>query len=247
MAKGKYFIFLHQDDFLDSYAIEKLIAPLESDCNLVFSFCNHYMIDESGAIDYFMTDRLDTIYKRDKLYYGFINDFCKVALVWQSVCLSGSCLFRASAADFSVVPESASSALNLWFFYIICKTGKHGFYNDEKLGYSRFHKDSLTNKNGIGLCKGMLFCYSNFSKDPYLAKYSFFFRKQAAACRIHIAKLLILMDKTDEARRCICSGFSFFNFKNYFLLLCSFLPGRLRKSILISAGDVKNFIKGIQK
>jgi glycosyltransferase involved in cell wall biosynthesis len=80
-ARGKYVACLLDDDLWEPEFLATLVPPLEANPELALAFCDHSVINASGAIDPSATEQCSQIFKRATLAAGIHQPFYQLAMV----------------------------------------------------------------------------------------------------------------------------------------------------------------------
>jgi glycosyltransferase involved in cell wall biosynthesis len=164
-AQGKYVASLNDDDNWDPDFLARLIQPLENNEMLAVAFCDHYIINADGMVQYDLTVENSRRWQRDRLAAGVHQPFWTIGLVHQSVSPASSALLRRSMIDWSALME-VGVYWDYYLTYLACCQGYGAYYCPEKLTYYRLHENSETTQSGgknaaakIRKGRSGVFCY----------------------------------------------------------------------------------------
>jgi glycosyltransferase involved in cell wall biosynthesis len=142
-ATGAVFGFLADDDRLHPEYVERLATPLFEDDRLAFSFCDHWVIDADGRRDSATTDATAHRYGRAALTEGRLKDIYQPLLIDESVYI-GAVLFRSEHVPPSYLQPAARSAMGGWILYRCARSGRPGYYVDDRLMECRWEDGSVS-------------------------------------------------------------------------------------------------------
>jgi len=167
-AHGRYIAHLHDDDIWEPDFLEKVVPPLELNCDAAISFSDHYIIDVDGKIDPARTDRNTHRWKRHLLRPGLHCPLHRMALLDKSIPLSMAAVMRRDAIDWSDVPN-LPSCYDFWLTYLVCREGYAAYYVPERLTRYRVHSNSETNLGRMRGDQGYLMCCEQILADERFA------------------------------------------------------------------------------
>jgi glycosyltransferase involved in cell wall biosynthesis len=206
-ARGKYIAHLNDDDLWNKDFLEKLVPPLEVNPDLVLAFCDHYMIDEGGAIDYPETEKCTRVNHRKHLQEGVYQPFCKLALVERAVAPACAAIIRKDVLDWDDIPSEAAGLWDVYINYLCCRSGHGAYYYPERLTRYRMHLQSYTysysKKNvetNIRKIKGEIFTYERLMEDERLEELKPYFKERWAHNTTSIGINLLRAKKAADAR-----------------------------------------------
>ncbi|MBD2353063.1 glycosyltransferase family 2 protein [Tolypothrix sp. FACHB-123] len=185
MARGKYVASLHDDDMWNEDFLAKLIPPLEANPDLILAFCDQYIINAQGNIDYASTEENTRGFKRHKLAPGVYKSFAKIGLIDKSIPTAAACVIRANLVDWDKIPAEVGGMWDLYLTYLSCISGYAAYYCPERLTRYRIHEQTDTILSGshdvqakIRKAKSELFCYQILMSDPKLAEFKPYFQNK---------------------------------------------------------------------
>jgi glycosyltransferase domain-containing protein len=214
-ARGKYIASLNDDDMWNKDFLEKLVPPLERDPDLALAFCDHYVIDETGAINYPETEKVSQACHRADLKEGVYQPFCKLAIVESAVAPACAAVIRKDVDDLVNIPSEVRNFYDLYLNYLCCRSGRSAYYCREKLTRYRVHSESYTQsyekikiEHNIRDAKAHIFCYERFMEDERLAELAPYFKERLAHEMTSIGINLLRAKKAAEARPYLWSALS---------------------------------------
>ena len=150
MARGEYVWIAESDDYADERLLEKLVVRLDSEPNVVFSYCRSWRVSADGGIsgflDSYLTD-LDT-QRWTADFWADGREECQNYLVHRNTVPNASAVLfrrevyeRVGGADESLV---LCGDWKLWAAMAL--TGRIA-YLGEPLNYNRFHDASVRAKS----------------------------------------------------------------------------------------------------
>ncbi|NEO70954.1 glycosyltransferase family 2 protein [Moorena sp. SIO3H5] len=205
-AQGKYVASLNDDDLWNPDFLEKLVPPLEANPNVVVAFCDHYIIDADGVINYATTEAHTRLWKRDQLKAEVYQPFFTIGLVDQAVSPASSAVIRRDKVNWDEL-LSVGVYWDYYLTYLACRNGDGAYYYPERLTRYRVHELSETHMSGSGNAKAQIrkgksgiFCYEHFLADPQLQKHRNYFTQKLAQANTTLGIGLIRDGRVAEAR-----------------------------------------------
>lgn len=165
-ATGDYVAQLGDDDIWAPTFLEKLVAPLEADPDLVVAFSDHFVIREDGAVDVAETMRTTERWGRTRLRPGAHRPIYRLALLDQALPAVVSAVFRRSAIDWSDFHPEIDPVYDLWLCYLAARGGGGAYYTPEQLAYYRTHAGSATSAAHYN--RQVAACHDRFLEDERL-------------------------------------------------------------------------------
>ena len=234
-SRGKYIASLNDDDMWNKDFLEKLVPPLEQNPGLALAFCDEYIMDEKGDINYAETEKVSRYCHRDCLKEGVYKPFCKLAIVESAVAPSIAAVIRKDVDDLANIPSEVKNFYDLYLNYLCCRSGRGAYYCPEKLTRYRVHSQSSTQsysktnaENNIRDAQAHIFCYNRFLEDERLAELAPYFKERLAHQRTTIGINLLRSKKAAEARSYLLSALNQHpSLRTLVALILSFIPSSL--------------------
>lgn len=201
-ARGEYVAHLHDDDLWEPDFLEKLIPPLQQNSDASIAFCDHYIVDENGAIDPARTHRNTHRWKRHLLKPGLHCPLHRIALLDKSIPLSMAAVMRRTAVDWNGVPN-LPSGYDLWLMYMISREGQAAYYVPERLTRYRVHSNSETTQGRMRGDQGYLMCCEQMLKDERLTEIWPELRREYARACADLGVTLVRRGQLHEGRPCL--------------------------------------------
>ncbi len=232
-ARGKYVASLNDDDVWNEDFLEKLVPHLEANPDLALAFCDHYVIDSSGVIDYSATERSTRLWKRHQLKEGIYQPFYEVGLVNASVPSAVAAVIRNDVVDWGNIPPEIEHKWDLYVTYLCCRKGLGAYYCPERLTRYREHTQSDTANGGrrdieakIRKAKVEIFCWERFMEDEYLQELKPYFRQKWAQENTTLGIGLMRLRQLEVARPYFLRAMKEqrFNLRTMAALMFSFTP-----------------------
>jgi glycosyltransferase involved in cell wall biosynthesis len=237
-AKGRYVASLNDDDWWHEDFLEKMVAPLEADTNLVLSFCDHYITNAEGVVDQAETEIQSGRWKRDQLQSGAYPSFWKMGLIDQSVYTASAAIIRKDRIDWNQLHQ-AGVFWDYFIVYLACKSGGGAYYIPDRLAYYRVHSKSETIMSGKGgdiqakirKGKAAVFCHECFLQEAHLQDYRNYFEKEWAHSTTTLGIGLLRANQVNEARQYLWRSLRHqtFSLRTLAALGLSFAPAALIK------------------
>ncbi len=206
-AKGNYVASLGDDDLWKEDFLEKLVPPLEANPDCALAFCDHYLIDADGTIDYPESERCTRLNHRHCLKEGVYQPFCKLAIVEGAVSPAIAAVIRKDVIDWNDIPSNVGGAWDMYVNYLCCRAGYGAYYYPERLSKHRVHSQSDTFsymkkdvETNIRKAKNNIFCYERFIEDARLAEIKPYLKQRWAHSTASIGINLLRNKHSAEAR-----------------------------------------------
>jgi hypothetical protein len=158
---GEAFCILPDDDRLLPQFVEKLLAPLAADPDIVASFCDHWIITTAGERLHASSDRNSRQYGRADLAGGRVADPVAIAL-HQSLTVPFT-LYRASVFRRELFDPTCGGGADVDYGIRAARAGSL-YYVDERLGEYRTHAGMTTATRTAFMLDGAIRAYS---KHPF--------------------------------------------------------------------------------
>lgn len=199
-ARGKYFANLHDDDVWHDTLLEKLVPALEAHSEVVVSFSDHNVMDQSGNLKPVETEANTRHFGRDKLSAGVHQPFSYLALVPVAVPMSMSAVIRRSAIDLETDFPKLPSCYDFWLAYLACRDGGGAYYLPERLMNYRWHPGNDTATGRIRITESLVTCFSEILKDARLRDLFPVLRRLLGDAHANLAMGLLRAGRPREAR-----------------------------------------------
>ncbi|MDP5017568.1 MAG: glycosyltransferase [Dolichospermum sp.] len=241
MAQGKYIASLHDDDIWNEDFLIKLVPHLEKNPSLILAFCDQYIIDAQGQINYSGTEENSRGFKRDKITPGIHENFTKIGLIDKSIPTAAACVIRNGVLNWDSIPSQVGGMWDLYLTYLCCITGYGVYYVPEKLTQYRAHEQTDTMLSGsrnvqakIRKGKSEIFCYQVFMKDERLQEFNSYFRQKWLEANTTLGIGLLRDQQITAARPYFWQTLTEqkFNLRTLVALILSFIPPALTNKIL---------------
>jgi glycosyltransferase involved in cell wall biosynthesis len=224
-AKGKYVTNLHDDDFWEPEFLEKMVAVLEANPEVVVAFSDHYIVNAEGAVEARATEKNTASFCRASLPPGIHRPFQELALVRLGVPMAMASVLRREMINWDDFPNLIC-AYDFWLAYLACRNGDACYYLPERLTFYRVHRVSESTLGRVRLNKGFIEIYERLLQDKRLSEFHDAFRR---CLRTHHteAAIALLRQGDRAAARKILAGFRGrgFDLKVSLAYAASYLPG----------------------
>lgn len=244
MAQGKYLASLHDDDMWNEDFLAKLVPTLEEHPDLVLAFCDQYIIDANGAIDYAGTEGNTRSYKRHQLFKGVHQNFRKIGLIDKSIPTAAACVIRNDFVDWDSIPTQVGGMWDLYLAYICSISGHGAYYYPERLTRYRAHEQTDTMLSGsrnsqakIRKAQSEIFCYKRFMGDEKLQEFKSYFKDKWLEAHTTLAIGLLRSEQVAQARPYLWCAINEqkFNLRTIAALTLSFTPQKIADKLLKGA------------
>ncbi len=234
-AQGKYVAHLNDDDMWNKDFLEKLVPPLERHPDLALAFCDHYLIDADGEINYPETEKCTQVTHRRDLKEGVYQPFCKLAIVEHAVASPCAAVIRKDAFDWDDIPVEIGGYWDVYINYLCCRSGRGAYYYPERLTRYRAHSQSYTRSNtkkdveiNIRKAEHVILLNERLMEDERLEELKPFFKKEWAIGMRSLGVNLLRAKKVADARPYLLSSLTQHpNLKTLVALILSFTPHSL--------------------
>jgi len=148
MACGKYIWIAESDDYADQRLLERLVAVLESDPAVVFTYCRSWVIEGEGCVAGFVDSRLRLLepqrWTADYCVEG--REECASCFVYRNVTANASSVIfrRAVYEQVGGVDDTLRTSGDWKLWAAMALAGKVA-YVSEPLNYYRYHAASVRN------------------------------------------------------------------------------------------------------
>lgn len=200
IAKGQFFCLLHDDDTFEPEFVEALMPPLLEQDNLIFAFCDHWMMNPEGCRSLTESNQCSSRFKRDCLKAGTLDDLVRAALVDGSPPI-GATLFRKSMVDTSFISDEAKGSIDAWLFYQCVRTGHAAYYVPQRLMNYRAHPGGMSSSMPLYMGEGHVFRYQAMLNDPMCAPVCKDIKKLLAKTYVDNGINLMAKGETELAKR----------------------------------------------
>ncbi|ESA38658.1 glycosyl transferase [Leptolyngbya sp. Heron Island J] len=238
-SNGKYVASLNDDDKWDERFLERLVYPLEIDPNLVLAFCDYYVMDDHGGVNWAATQKQTKKEKRHQLQEGIYQPFWKIGLVDQAVFTASAALIRRDAVTWDKLFE-AGVFWDYYIAYLACRSGKGAYYCPERLSYYRVHAQSENMMSGnrniqakIRKGKAATFCHKRFMEDENLQAHRSYFQQELAHANTTLGIGFLRLEQPLEARNYLYRALQLqkINLRTLVALSVSYLPQSMANSL----------------
>ncbi|MEA5465663.1 glycosyltransferase family 2 protein [Leptothoe sp. PORK10 BA2] len=236
---GKYVASLNDDDRWDKDFLEKLVHPLEENSELVLAFCDYYIMDDHGHVNWAASQKHSKREKRHKLQEGIYQPFWKIGLVDQAVFTASAALIRRNAVSWDKLFK-AGVFWDYYLAYLGCRSGQGAYYCSERLAYYRMHAKSENMVSGsrniqakIRKGKAATFCHQQFMEDENLRDYRSYFQREWAHASTTLGIGFLRLGQPVEARFHLHQSWRHqkFSLRTLIALSMSYLPQSMALSL----------------
>jgi len=230
-AKGKYVTNLHDDDFWGPEFLQKMVAVLESNPEVVVAFSDHYIVNQAGEIDQRATDKNTEFFGRASLSPGHHKPFKELALIQMSVPMAMASVLRRDSIDWDDFPNLIC-AYDYWLMYLACRDGGACYYVPERLTSYRVHAASVSTLGRVTLNKGFIEIYERILRDERISEFQDVFRKRLRIQHTEAGIALLRRGDRAAARKMLASSMGHrFALRAALAYAASYLPGAIAQHL----------------
>lgn len=239
-ATGKYVASLNDDDRWHKHFLEKLVQPLEENPELALAFCDYYVIDDRGNVNWSATEKHTKQEKRHRLHEGIYQPFRKIGLIDQAVFTASAALIRRNVTCCWDTLFEAGVFWDYYIAYLACRSGQGAYYCPERLSYYRMHAQSENMVSGSRNIQAKLrkgnaatFCYQRFMDDENLQDHRTYFQQEWAHANTTLGIAFLRLGQPAQARSYLYRAWAHhkFNLRTLVALGMSYLPQSLAHSL----------------
>ena len=232
-AQGKYVASLNDDDLWNEDFLEKLVPHLDANSDLALAFCDHYIVDANGEINYPATEENTRLWKRDQLKEGVYRPFYEIGLVHKAVPTAAASVIRKNVIEENKFSDEAGVFWDLYVTYLACCSGRGAYYYPGRLTRYRESAQSIIRSGNIQAklrkAKAGIFCYKTFMEDTRLHEFRAYFKSKWAQENTTMGINLLRARQVAEARPYLLCAFrqQKFSLRTIVALTLSFTPRSL--------------------
>lgn len=168
-ARGRFVAILHDDDTWAPTFLSSLVPPLLERDDAVLSFCDHFVVDRTGAVDRASTEWQTRRWGRDRLAPGYLQPFYELA-ARQAVPITG-CVFRRSALSPASVTAEIGPFYDVWISYQLACTGGAAHFEPRRLLNYRTHGSSEMATIDLSGHAAAIRGRSRMAENPHMSPY----------------------------------------------------------------------------
>lgn len=227
-ARGRFIAILQDDDRWAPELLATLVPALEADPSTTVSFCDTFIIDESGEVDQKLSDECTARWGRDRLAAGMHRPFRRLA-VEGTIPIQCAAVFRRDALDVAAFPRSAGTKFDRWLSRELARGDAGAWYGRARLSYYRSHSGQQTATGRLENMRAGIYIFQRFLEDPELADVPRRpLRRALAEDHYGAATCLIREGRCRESRRHLAASLrSAVTWRAVVATAASFLPSRL--------------------
>jgi glycosyltransferase involved in cell wall biosynthesis len=191
-GRGRYIAILNDDDLWEPEFLERLLRPLEDDRRRVLAFCDHWVMNEDGALDVAESERNSDRYGRATLPEGDLADAEAVVLVDNGVPLAMGSLFRRTALDSAMLVPKVAGAYDFWISCLLAASAPRFYYGPARLTRYRVHARMETARRSPDKSACLVFIYKTLLEKNYFPARRSYLKKRLHRARLRVAKDYLL-------------------------------------------------------
>jgi hypothetical protein len=163
---------------------------LLADAKAILTFCDHWLIDQSGRRLIQDTDSNTNIFGRGSLPAGPVSDPLRL-IVANAIPLAMGSVFRKSAVDWRLYSEKVEGAYDYFLSYCLLRSGGKIVYVAERLTEYRIHRRSASAEFNMANSTGGAYVYDLILGDPRFLSIAKDVRMKAIGFEEHLVKLFL--------------------------------------------------------
>jgi glycosyltransferase involved in cell wall biosynthesis len=187
-ARGRYVAILNDDDLWEPEFLTQLVRPLEKDRRRVLAFCDHWIMNEDGALDADASDRNTERYGRSMLPEGDLADAEGFVLVQNGVPLAMGSLFRRAALDSAMLVPQVAGAYDFWISCLLAASAPRFYYVPARHTRYRVHSRMETARRSPDKSACLVFIFKTLLEKNYFPARRSYLRKRLQRSRLRVAK-----------------------------------------------------------
>src|SRR6266404_2839951 len=164
-ASGEYVVILNDDDIMEPFMIDTLLAPLLKDSKGVVSFADHWIINANGEVLDHETDRNTRFWGRDRICAGKIADTLALTVRGGVPFVMGTIFRRVSCLGRWFVRD-VEGAYDSWLALQLALSGGGFYFNPTRVLRYRVHDASESARLAADKAKAQVFIFSALVNDP---------------------------------------------------------------------------------
>ncbi len=223
-AKGKFVAILNDDDIWESTFLSDLVKVLNIYPNAVIAFSDHWIISESGVIEYDKTEINSLHYGRKFLNSGVVKNPIDFTLN-NGIPLAMACLIRIEYLKPSYFIKNVTGAYDFWLSLQLVALGKEIIYVPKRLTRYREHYSMETNRKAKDKNLNLVFIYEKLLKMNFYKSKIFFIEQKLCKAKYQVGKDLLFFNQADRARIYLFDSLNMrFSLKTLIILCLTFTP-----------------------
>jgi glycosyltransferase involved in cell wall biosynthesis len=234
-ARGTYIAVLNDDDFWAPDFLAKLVPRLEADGSIALAFCDHWIVDQSGAVDTSATDDNSRRYGRAQLAPGLLQDPARFIFQLNGVPLAMAAVFRKSAVRLELLADEVSGAYDFWISCLLAGSGGGFTYHPERLTFYRVHGQMETARRSPDKAENLVYIFSKLLELGWFTSHQEFLKFRLGQALLAVGKDQMYFGHLGPARALLYRAFlTSAHWKPIALWLLSFLPSGIRRSLALA-------------
>jgi glycosyltransferase involved in cell wall biosynthesis len=141
-TQGEYIAHMDDDDEWSPEFLETLVGLLDANESAGIAFCDHWVIDEQGAIDGPSTDSNSRHWGRLDLQAGLHEPAYSITFNG-TIPLASCALIRRAALDLADFPAELHHAYDIWISYLATRHGNGVVFEPRRLARERRHAGQI--------------------------------------------------------------------------------------------------------
>jgi len=146
-ATGKYCAILGDDDRLEPDFLSRIVPPMEADDSIDISFCDHTIIDSTGAYPPDLAGVYSRSYQRDRLPAGRHSGFALLAIDKQSIPIAASVMRRDRLLSCGGLNRDSGLVIDYYAISRLALAGGAAYYTPDRLMAVRIHETSESSRH----------------------------------------------------------------------------------------------------
>lgn len=199
-SNGQYITVLNDDDLIAPEFLERSVNIMENKPHLALIFCDHWIIDEHGIIQNYLSDSNTTYWHRNSLMEGELKNPVE-DLFNGSISVGSTSVFRKSLIDTSMAYKDVGVCADLWMACVYVHSQLPIYYIPDRLASYRVHGDSETNGGTPRLPDSERYIYGFLLHEQWFPDKNELINKRIANATFRSAKARLVSGNKKEARK----------------------------------------------
>jgi glycosyltransferase involved in cell wall biosynthesis len=204
-ARGQLIAILNDDDLWDASFLAELVTPLQAQEACCVAFCDHWVMDGRGEVDYALSDTWSSAFGRLSLTGGNVVDAERFSVVQHGVPIANGAVFRRDAFEWALVAPDVGGAYDYWISCLLASTRRPMYYVPKRLTRYRVHAGMETLQ--LAGRHDLIYIYSTILANRWFPEFEQELRAELAAALYTTGRSEFLASNWTDARRDLWKAF----------------------------------------